>query len=179
MNQADLYREGARLPEQLSRLLFLDGMVEGRRVLEVGATSDAVARFLLELGASRVVCAVDDQALLESLRQTSTLDRVDFRAVRPTHGSRPPGFSSAPILPGDDGAFDLVIDFTLPQALGRGESTRLKDITRVLSTDGFALTGAPETGINVDWTPGPRGPVTYRDLWLRQYRGIGDGSQHR
>ena len=46
-------------------------------------------------------------------------------------------------------------------------------------TDGFALTGAPETGINVDWTPGPRGPVTYRDLWLRQYRGVGDGSQHR
>ena len=36
-------------------------------------------------------------------------------------------------------------------------------------TDGFALTGAPETGINVDWVPGPRGPVTYRDLWLRQY----------
>jgi glutamate-5-semialdehyde dehydrogenase len=46
-------------------------------------------------------------------------------------------------------------------------------------TDGFALTGAPETGINVDWTPGPRGPVTYRDLWLRQYRVIGDGTQHR
>jgi glutamate-5-semialdehyde dehydrogenase len=36
-------------------------------------------------------------------------------------------------------------------------------------TDGFALTGAPETGINVDWVPGPRGPVTYHDLWLRQY----------
>jgi glutamate-5-semialdehyde dehydrogenase len=46
-------------------------------------------------------------------------------------------------------------------------------------TDGFALTGAPETGINVDWTPGPRGPVTYRDLWLRQYRVVGDGSQTR
>lgn len=46
-------------------------------------------------------------------------------------------------------------------------------------TDGFALTGAPETGINVDWTPGPRGPVTYRDLWLRQYRVIGDGTQRR
>lgn len=46
-------------------------------------------------------------------------------------------------------------------------------------TDGYALTGAPETGINVDWTPGPRGPVTYRDLWLRQYRVVGDGSQHR
>jgi glutamate-5-semialdehyde dehydrogenase len=46
-------------------------------------------------------------------------------------------------------------------------------------TDGFELTGAPETGINVDWTPGPRGPVTYRDLWLRQYRIVGDGSQRR
>jgi glutamate-5-semialdehyde dehydrogenase len=46
-------------------------------------------------------------------------------------------------------------------------------------TDGFQLTGAPETGINVDAVPGPRGPVTYRDLWLRQYRVVGDGTQHR
>jgi glutamate-5-semialdehyde dehydrogenase len=46
-------------------------------------------------------------------------------------------------------------------------------------TDGFALTGAPETGINVDTVPGPRGPVTYRDLWLRQYRVVGDGTQTR
>jgi glutamate-5-semialdehyde dehydrogenase len=46
-------------------------------------------------------------------------------------------------------------------------------------TDGFELTGAPETGINVDWAPGPRGPVTYRDLWIRQYRVVGDGTQQR
>jgi glutamate-5-semialdehyde dehydrogenase len=46
-------------------------------------------------------------------------------------------------------------------------------------TDGFELTGAPETGINVDHVPGPRGPVTYRDLWLRQYRVVGDGTQTR
>jgi glutamate-5-semialdehyde dehydrogenase len=46
-------------------------------------------------------------------------------------------------------------------------------------TDGFALTGSPETGINVDRVPGPRGPVTYRDLYLRQYRIVGDGTQHR
>jgi glutamate-5-semialdehyde dehydrogenase len=45
--------------------------------------------------------------------------------------------------------------------------------------DGFELTGAPETGINVDWAPGPRGPVTYRDLWLRQYRIVGDATQRR
>ena len=46
-------------------------------------------------------------------------------------------------------------------------------------TDGFELAGAPETGINVDGVPGPRGPVTYRDLWLRQYRIVGDGTQRR
>ena len=39
--------------------------------------------------------------------------------------------------------------------------------TRLL--DGFKLLAAPETGINVDHVPGPRGPVTYRDLHLRQY----------
>jgi glutamate-5-semialdehyde dehydrogenase len=46
-------------------------------------------------------------------------------------------------------------------------------------TDGFELTGSPETGINVGLDLGPRGPVTYRDLWLRQYRVVGDGTQRR
>ncbi len=35
--------------------------------------------------------------------------------------------------------------------------------------DGYKLLGLPETGINVDHTPGPRGPVTYPDLSLRQF----------
>jgi glutamate-5-semialdehyde dehydrogenase len=39
--------------------------------------------------------------------------------------------------------------------------------TRLL--DGFKLRGIPETGINVDHVPGPRGPVTFLDLFLRQY----------
>jgi glutamate-5-semialdehyde dehydrogenase len=39
--------------------------------------------------------------------------------------------------------------------------------TRLL--DGFKLRGIPETGINVDHVPGPRGPVTFLDLYLRQY----------
>lgn len=45
--------------------------------------------------------------------------------------------------------------------------------------DGFELTAAPETGINIDRVPGPRGPVTYRDLYLRQYVVRGDGTQRR
>jgi len=39
--------------------------------------------------------------------------------------------------------------------------------TRLL--DGFKLLAVPETGINVGRGPGPRGPVTFRDLWIRQY----------
>ncbi len=35
--------------------------------------------------------------------------------------------------------------------------------------DGFKLLALPETGINIDRVPGPRGPVTFRDLTLRQY----------
>jgi glutamate-5-semialdehyde dehydrogenase len=35
--------------------------------------------------------------------------------------------------------------------------------------DGFRLLAVPETGINIDSVPGPRGPVTFRDLYLRQY----------
>jgi len=42
--------------------------------------------------------------------------------------------------------------------------------------DGFKLLGAPETGINVDHVPGPRGPVTFRDLHLRQYVVVPDGT---
>ena len=39
--------------------------------------------------------------------------------------------------------------------------------TRLL--DGFKLLSVPETGINIDHVPGPRGPVTFRDLYLRQF----------
>ena len=39
--------------------------------------------------------------------------------------------------------------------------------TRLL--DGFKLLSLPETGINIDVVPGPRGPVTFRDLSLRQF----------
>ena len=43
----------------------------------------------------------------------------------------------------------------------------------------LALTGAPETGINVDRVPGPRGPVTYRDSGCASTDVVGDGTQRR
>ena len=42
--------------------------------------------------------------------------------------------------------------------------------------DGFKLLSVPETGINVDVVPGPRGPVTFRDLYLRQYAVVPKGA---
>ena len=50
----------------------------------------------------------------------------------------------------------------------RGTAAFWNATTRL--TDGFKLLGTPETGIGVGWSPGPRGPVTYRDLCIRQYR---------
>lgn len=49
----------------------------------------------------------------------------------------------------------------------RGTGAFWNASTRLL--DGFRLRGVPETGINVDQVPGPRGPVTFHDLCLRQY----------
>jgi glutamate-5-semialdehyde dehydrogenase len=46
--------------------------------------------------------------------------------------------------------------------------------TRLL--DGFKLLSLPETGINIDSVPGPRGPVTFRDLYLRQYAVVPKGA---
>jgi glutamate-5-semialdehyde dehydrogenase len=59
----------------------------------------------------------------------------------------------------------------------RGTAALWNATTRFV--DGFELNGTPETGINVDRFPGPRGPVSYHDLSLRQYRIVGDGSQRR
>jgi glutamate-5-semialdehyde dehydrogenase len=49
----------------------------------------------------------------------------------------------------------------------RGTGAFWNTSTRLL--DGFKLRGVPETGINVDHVPGPRGPVTFQDLCLRQF----------
>jgi glutamate-5-semialdehyde dehydrogenase len=68
---------------------------------------------------------------------------------------------AASIVTADEGAADRFLGAYAGTGAFWNASTRL--------LDGFALLGAPETGINVDHVPGPRGPVTFRDLYLRQY----------
>jgi SAM-dependent methyltransferase len=154
---ADWYRDGAGLSEQLSRLLFLEATLADRRVLEVGDLGPLMAEYLAELGAKKVVTALSDKARLEQIRRSGEHAGADFRLVRDG------------VLPGDDGAFDLVIDFGLAAALARGETWRLDEVHRLLSPDGFALTalasgqtpGLPAL-LSRDKVPSP--PLGYRAL---------------
>ncbi|MEA2427589.1 MAG: glutamate-5-semialdehyde dehydrogenase [Thermoleophilaceae bacterium] len=68
---------------------------------------------------------------------------------------------AASIVAADPGAAEEFL------AAYRGTGGFWNATTRLL--DGFRLFQAPVTGINIDPLPGPRGPVTYRDLYLRQF----------
>ena len=71
-----------------------------------------------------------------------------------------PGLAAAVVTADADAAHAFLAAYTGTGAFWNA-STRL--------LDGFKLRGVPETGINVDHVPGPRGPVTFLDLYLRQY----------
>ncbi|MGI8330507.1 aldehyde dehydrogenase family protein [Actinomadura scrupuli] len=49
----------------------------------------------------------------------------------------------------------------------RGTGVLWNATTRLI--DGQRLLGVPETGINIGDAPGPRGPVTFMDLYVRQF----------
>jgi glutamate-5-semialdehyde dehydrogenase len=68
---------------------------------------------------------------------------------------------AAAVVTADEAAARLFLDSYAGTGAFWNASTRL--------LDGFKLLGVPETGINVDHVPGPRGPVTFSDLCLRQY----------
>ena len=93
---------------------------------------------------------------------TVTLDLVDGldEAVRIAN-EETSGLAAA-IVTEDEEAARSFLDAYRGTAAFWNATTRL--------TDGFKLLGTPETGIGVGWAPGPRGPVTYRDLCIRQYR---------
>ena len=102
---------------------------------------------------------------------TVTLDVVDDLDDALRIANEETSGLAAGIVTDDEAAAERFLDGYRGTAAYWHASTRF--------TDGFELTGAPETGINVDHVPGPRGPVTYRDLWLRQYRVVGDATQTR
>ncbi|HVM57600.1 MAG TPA: hypothetical protein VMT74_09065 [Gaiellaceae bacterium] len=102
---------------------------------------------------------------------TVTLDLVDgLDEAAAIANDETSGLAAAIVAEDDDAARRFLEAY-------RGTAALWNATTRFV--DGFELNGTPETGINVDRLPGPRGPVGYRDLWLRQYRIVGDGTQHR
>jgi glutamate-5-semialdehyde dehydrogenase len=99
-------------------------------------------------------------ALDDGNEATVTLARVEGGAEAAGIANRETSGLAAAIVTEDRAAADAFL------AAYAGTGAFWNATTRLL--DGFALLGAPETGINVDHVPGPRGPVTYRDLHLRQ-----------
>jgi glutamate-5-semialdehyde dehydrogenase len=92
---------------------------------------------------------------------TVTLARADGpRAAAALANDETSGLAAA-IVTQDQGA---ATEFLAAYA---GTGAFWNSSTRLL--DGFKLFDVPETGINIDAVPGPRGPVTFRDLYLRQF----------
>lgn len=92
---------------------------------------------------------------------TVTIDRVpDARAAAALANDETSGLAAGIVTEDPAAAEEFLAAYA-------GTGAFWNVTTRLL--DGFALLAAPETGINVDRAPGPRGPVTFRDLYLRQY----------
>jgi glutamate-5-semialdehyde dehydrogenase len=87
------------------------------------------------------------------------------RVTGPQHAARVANQETsglaATIVTTDESAAQQFLDSYVGTGVFWNASTRL--------LDGFKLRRVPETGINVDRVPGPRGPVTFEDLYLRQY----------
>jgi glutamate-5-semialdehyde dehydrogenase len=91
---------------------------------------------------------------------TVTLAPVDGVQAAAELANRETSGLAASIVASDSEAAAAFIEAYSGTGVFWNETTRL--------LDGYRLFHAPETGINIDRVPGPRGPVTFRDLHLRQ-----------
>ncbi|MGH3909230.1 MAG: aldehyde dehydrogenase family protein [Pseudonocardiaceae bacterium] len=92
---------------------------------------------------------------------TLTVSRVAGPAPAAEVANQETSGLAATIVTRDDVAANEFLDTYTGTGVFWNASTRL--------LDGFKLRRVPETGINVDRVPGPRGPVTFQDLYLRQF----------
>jgi glutamate-5-semialdehyde dehydrogenase len=100
-------------------------------------------------------------ALDDSRQNTVTVAPVsDARAAARAVNHETSGLAAS-IIAEDQSAIDEFV-------VACGATAVLVNATPRL-VDGYKLLGVPETGINVDHVPGPRGPVTFQDLCLRQF----------
>jgi glutamate-5-semialdehyde dehydrogenase len=100
-------------------------------------------------------------ALADGAEATITIAPAEDAADAAGLANRETSGLAASIVTADDTAARRFLDSYSGTGAFWNSSPRL--------LDGFKLLSVPETGINIDVVPGPRGPVTFRDLYLRQY----------
>ncbi len=100
-------------------------------------------------------------ALAEGAEATITIAPADGPAEAAEIASTQTSGLAASVVAADETAARRFLDVYSGTGSFWNSSPRL--------LDGFKLLSVPETGINIDVVPGPRGPVTFRDLYLRQY----------
>src|SRR5512133_807180 len=119
--------------ELLARYSFIEPLLEGKRVLELGAaraTAGGTALFLAERGAAAVLSLEEDEDGVDEAREAGHHPFVQFRA------------GAAEDLPA--GAFDLVL-VADGAALGRAPD-RLAALGRLLAPGGRLVTAFPAGG---------------------------------
>ena len=100
-------------------------------------------------------------ALDDGHEATVTLAPVDGPADAAAVANRETSGLAATVVTTDEAAARTFMDAYAGTGVFWNATTRL--------LDGFKLRRMPETGINVDHVPGPRGPVVFTDLCLRQF----------
>ncbi|RSM89514.1 gamma-glutamyl phosphate reductase [Kibdelosporangium aridum] len=171
-------------------VLYVDGGAD------LAKAHDLIARSLDRLGVcNRLNLLLIDSAIYADVLHSvlETLEKAGVRASLPPH-DHPIGYewaldsdreATVTVSPVDDAVQAAQVANEKTSGLAAGivtENSATADAfmdaytgtgvfwnatTRLL--DGFKLLAVPETGINIDKVPGPRGPVTYTDLTLRQY----------
>jgi glutamate-5-semialdehyde dehydrogenase len=100
-------------------------------------------------------------ALDDGREATVTLAPADGPADAASIANRETSGLAATIVTADEAAAREFLDTYAGTGAFWNATTRL--------LDGVKLRRVPETGINVDHVPGPRGPVVFTDLCLRQF----------
>ena len=100
-------------------------------------------------------------ALDDGHEATVTVAPVDGAAAAAALANRETSGLAATIVTADEATARTFIDAYAGTGVFWNATTRL--------LDGQKLRRMPETGINVDHVPGPRGPVVFTDLCLRQF----------
>ena len=126
-----LFEADASLSELLPRLLFLEPAFAGKRVLVAQCGEGDVVQFLAEMDTARVVGVDLDADAIARGRKLLKGRKVDLRAHQDGR------------VPADDGAFDVIVDFSLSRRMASGDAWRIPEYARVLAGRGFLITSVP------------------------------------